>query len=548
MKKLILLLLLCTVTGFAQPITWTDVTSQHQLPAGVKLFQGSRTNPVLKAFYLDVDLNNQNIAIRPYITSSTATVPALTQRFGAYAAINGGFFSGTTSLSTVVYPNQVMAQNVGALTRNQQTYPVIRSLFSLKSDRTMSVDWIYHFNATLAGLYSFNAPMPYTLNHPSPLPAPLQSQGAVMQNVLAGIGGGPTLVKNGAVNITYNEEIFWGSGVGADNRDPRTAVGYTANKHAILMVADGRLPGVSEGLSLSELANEFISLGCVEAMNLDGGGSSQMAIGSNYVNTPSTRAVPTIFAVVHKDSLQGSAQPLFEKIIDTGDPDAYLMGGDWFATANTGYYGTTPAMLNAVGTGISYAEFKSKLPETALYEVYGWWVASSNRCTNTPFIIKHKNGTDTVRVNQSTNGSQWVYLGKYTFSPDTSQSVTISDAGAGTAGTYVVADAVRLISFDNVFVDVQDAPQLPSAFLLEQNYPNPFNPETTVSFHLPRNEYTSLKVYNVLGKEVRSLVEGVTAAGTHRMQFNAEGLASGIYFLSLKTESFASVKKMTLIR
>jgi len=301
-------------------------------------------------------------------------------------------------------------------------------------------------------------------------------------------------------------------------------------------------------LSLSELANEFISLGCVEAMNLDGGGSSQMAIGSNYVNTPSTRAVPTIFAVVHKDSLQGSAQPLFEKIIDTGDPDAYLMGGDWFATANTGYYGTTPAMLNAVGTGISYAEFKSKLPETALYEVYGWWVASSNRCTNTPFIIKHKNGTDTVRVNQSTNGSQWVYLGKYTFSPDTSQSVTISDAGAGTAGTYVVADAVRLISFDNVFVDVQDTPQLPSAFLLEQNYPNPFNPETTVSFHLPRNEYTSLKVYNVLGKEVRSLVEGVTAAGTHRMQFNAEGLASGIYFLSLKTESFASVKKMTLIR
>ncbi|MEZ4761958.1 MAG: phosphodiester glycosidase family protein [Calditrichia bacterium] len=72
--------------------------------------------------------------------------------------------------------------------------------------------------------------------------------------------------------------MFFGSGVGFDNGDPRTAVGFTADNRVIMLVADGRSSTWSNGVSLPELANIMIELGCVEAMNLDGGGSSQMAL------------------------------------------------------------------------------------------------------------------------------------------------------------------------------------------------------------------------------------------------------------------------------
>lgn len=169
------------------------------------------------------------------------------------------------------------------------------------------------FGNNVNDIYKFPEPMPYTNNQQTPLPPPQQSAGTVYSNLLVGIGGAPTLVKNGQVNVTYNEEIMWGSGVGYDNRDPRTAVGYTANNHVILIVADGRQIN-SEGVGLPELAQIMIGLGCVEAMNLDGGGSTQMAIGNQYVNNPSEqRAVPTILAITHKDSLHLPPTIQFEK-------------------------------------------------------------------------------------------------------------------------------------------------------------------------------------------------------------------------------------------
>ncbi len=130
---------------------------------------------------------------------------------GAYAGVNGGFFGGSTSFSAVVYPYEVKAQNVSSVTRNSQSYPVISSLFSMKFDRTFDVEWIYHYGNNLSNIYRFDSPMPYTNNQQHPLPPPLQTNGNVYQNLLVGIGGAPTLVKNVRLNVTYNEEIMWGS-------------------------------------------------------------------------------------------------------------------------------------------------------------------------------------------------------------------------------------------------------------------------------------------------------------------------------------------------
>jgi hypothetical protein len=374
----------------------------------------------------------------------------------------------------------------------------------------------------------------------------VQADGNAYQNLLVGIGGAPTLVKNGQINVTYNEEIMWGSGVGLDNGDPRTAVGYTANNHVIMIVADGRQVS-SQGVGLPELAQIMVDLGCVEAMNLDGGGSTQMAVGNQLVNTPSeSRAVPTILTVTHKDSLKLPPVPQYEKIIDTGDPECSLVGGGWFASANPGFWGNTPAQLNPIGNGSSYADFRPEFTVEAVYEVYGWWVASSNRCTDTPFIITHKNGVDTVRVNQVQNGSQWKLIGTYLFSTDTTQKVIVSNAG--TSGTYVVADAIRLVSYNPATPVEEDRNYIPDEFVLFQNYPNPFNPSTTISWQTPLSSWQTIKVYDILGNEVATLIDGFRDAGNYSFNYNAGNLSSGIYFCRLMSGNYTTSIKMLLLK
>jgi len=89
---------------------------------------------------------------------------------------------------------------------------------------------------------------------------------------------------------------------------------------------------------------------------------------------------------------------------------------------------------------------------------------------------------------------------------------------------------------------------LPEAYALDQNYPNPFNPSTTISFSLPHATYVSLKVFDILGREAATLVNGFTTAGAHEVQFDGTNLASGVYLYKLMGSDFAQVKKMTLMK
>jgi hypothetical protein len=85
-------------------------------------------------------------------------------------------------------------------------------------------------------------------------------------------------------------------------------------------------------------------------------------------------------------------------------------------------------------------------------------------------------------------------------------------------------------------------------FHLDQNYPNPFNPSTTVTYELPRTSHVTLTVYDLLGREVTPLVNGVEEPGTHTVQWNASGQASGVYLCRLDAASFTSVRKLLLLR
>jgi hypothetical protein len=89
---------------------------------------------------------------------------------------------------------------------------------------------------------------------------------------------------------------------------------------------------------------------------------------------------------------------------------------------------------------------------------------------------------------------------------------------------------------------------IPSEYKLYQNYPNPFNPTTTIQFDIPKTSFVTLKVYNVLGQEVTTLVNEKREAGRYEVPFDGSKLTSGVYFYRLGAGEFVSVKKLILMK
>ncbi|WP_290663779.1 T9SS type A sorting domain-containing protein [Ignavibacterium sp.] len=89
---------------------------------------------------------------------------------------------------------------------------------------------------------------------------------------------------------------------------------------------------------------------------------------------------------------------------------------------------------------------------------------------------------------------------------------------------------------------------IPKEFKLEQNYPNPFNPLTKIRYEVPIKSKISLKVFDILGKEIMILVDQIQDAGYYEIDFNASGLSSGIYFSRLESDSFMKTIKMSLVK
>ena len=105
------------------------------------------------------------------------------------------------------------------------------------------------------------------------------------------------------------------------------------------------------------------------------------------------------------------------------------------------------------------------------------------------------------------------------------------------------------IYIDSVFVDVDDhSNNIPENFYLSQNYPNPFNPSTTIEYSIPERSNVVIKVFDLLGRKVATLVNDEKSAGVYKVKFDGSSLSSGIYFYKLWTENYGTVKKMILIK
>ena len=126
------------------------------------------------------------------------------------------------------------------------------------------------------------------------------------------------------------------------------------------------------------------------------------------------------------------------------------------------------------------------------------------------------------------NGKIYVYGGSHTTHPN-----------IGTSDIYEFAPSP---------VSVEDYFSLPLEFTLEQNFPNPFNPSTAISYQLPVSSVVTLKVFDILGNEIATLVDEYNPVGRYEVEFNASALTSGVYFYQLKAGDFIQSKKMILLK
>lgn len=127
-------------------------------------------------------------------------------------------------------------------------------------------------------------------------------------------------------------------------------------------------------------------------------------------------------------------------------------------------------------------------------------------------------------------------------------NVNLSDKFGGQVLNSTLTSGQEIIVSSPLEVLQISGEMIPLSYELKQNYPNPFNPTTHIAFSLPKPGNVKITVYNTLGEQVTELLNEQLEAGSHNIEFNAHGMASGVYFYRLETSSFTNVKKMMLLK
>jgi hypothetical protein len=164
-------------------------------------------------------------------------------------------------------------------------------------------------------------------------------------------------------------------------------------------------------------------------------------------------------------------------------------------------------------------------------------------------MTKHS-GFDTSLVAGANGSVLSINVGKAAFTNvgDVSTSFYAVGFGATEAEMYAAIDSAAA-KYPKISTSVRSTEHgTPNGFALEQNYPNPFNPSTSIGFSVGSSSFVSMKLYDALGREVRSLVNQKLDAGTYSVSLNANNLSSGVYYYTLQAGSFTSTKKLLLTK
>jgi exopolysaccharide biosynthesis protein len=213
-------------------------------------------------------------------------------------------FKNNTNLNVLVHRGNLLAlnkQDIEGKGKDTLTYThVLNSAMGMQKNGKMDIAYTYTDSNSKQVLYQQN-PMTPIKNKNAKLALNEEAVANLKKWKLDwAVGGGPVLVKDGAIFISNNEEKKFAGKAIADHH-PRTAMGYTKDGYLILLAVQGRMKNIAVGTTLTETAQIFIDLGAVEAINLDGGGSSCLLINGKETIKPSDptgqRPVPAVFFV-----------------------------------------------------------------------------------------------------------------------------------------------------------------------------------------------------------------------------------------------------------
>lgn len=300
-------------------VKWTKVTEGYgQLPEGFELFAttDSLNGQPFKAWYAIADLKNKNLIFTTDTTQNRRLTPNefYSKDDLPLLLVNTSFFSFEThrSLNLIVKDGKMIAYNQHNTKLKGKDSLLYRHAFTgvlgITKKRKADVAWAFTDSSSRFPLVTQKA-IPFYKDHvgeinKSDLRKSLPEIKFKKWKQETAVGGGPVLLQNGLLQISNNEELKF-DGKAINDKHPRTLIGYTGDDKLIVMVIQGRMEGIAMGATLIEEANLMKQLGCVEALNLDGGGSSCMLVNGKETIIPSSkgeqRSIPTVFIIKERN-------------------------------------------------------------------------------------------------------------------------------------------------------------------------------------------------------------------------------------------------------
>ena len=325
--NLICLLVFIWDNSTAQTV-WHNVDNNFgPLPSGFHVFSStdSLDGAPFRAFYAIADLQNKELNFTTDTTHQRRLTPAkfYEKNKAPLLVVNTTFFSFATNqnLNLVIKDGKMVGYNIHSLPGKGKDSFTYRHPFNgaigISKRREADVAWIYSDSSKkypqasqwpvkffTDSSHNLTTRQIENLTGARKLHADnYRSYGFRKWKMQTAVAGGPVLVQAGQVKISNNEELKF-NGKAIDDKHPRTLMGYTKDNKLIVMVVEGRNAGVADGVTLTQAAQLLKDVGCVEALNLDGGGSSCMLINGKETIRPSDKAqqrpVPAVLIISKK--------------------------------------------------------------------------------------------------------------------------------------------------------------------------------------------------------------------------------------------------------
>lgn len=286
----------------SERLKWQAMDSLNaQLPGGIRVYETQNEDPNIRAWYVYVPERTESIETRVVASideDGKETISEFAQRLNAPVVINGGYFRMDLNPSRHVGILQVDSVLIEAATpsvlRGETRFFLHRAAIGFGSANRVEIGWVSSHEDTV---FKWDRGISNLPDQPGDR---LNRKYASIWGLRDILGGGPRLLQAGKKAISINEEVFFGTSI--PETHPRTAAGITSEGDLILLLVDGRQMQ-SRGANLQELADILLSLGCVEGLNLDGGGSSALVVNGRLLNRPAgattQREVMSALAVFH---------------------------------------------------------------------------------------------------------------------------------------------------------------------------------------------------------------------------------------------------------